>query len=289
MAVSGPHSLQPEIQSRIGKSVGVARRHGATNVLAIGALFAVMILTVLIPILAPHSPTLATGESLSPPSSEFPLGTDHVGRDLLSRVLFGLRSTWWAAMGIVVMAVIIGSLIGLAAGVLGGWIDGVLMRLTDTTLAVPGTVLAIAVVAALGPSLIHTMLALTIVWWTPYARVVRGQVVAIMARPHIEAARMAGSGTLRLARRHVLPGVIPPVVVTASLDIGVTILALAALSFLGLGSPAPAPELGAMVETGLPYLLEQWWVPIMPGLGIFLVTFIANFAGDSIRDLMPER
>ena len=144
-------------------------------------------------------------------------------------------------------------------------------------------------VAALGPSLQHLLIAVAIVWWPFYARIVRGEVRALAARPHLEAARLAGAGRFRLAFRHLLPGAVPSVIVTASLDVGALILTLASLSFLGLGAPAPTPELGAMSFRGLDYLFEYWWVPIMPALAVMLLTVVANLAGDGIRDLLGDR
>lgn len=146
--------------------------------------------------------------------------------------------------------------------------------------------LAIAVVAALGPGFIHTLIAVSIVWWPFYARLVRGEVARLAARPHIEAAKLAGVGPFRLARRHLLPGAVPNALVAASLDIGTLILTLASLSFLGLGQAAPAPELGADTGRNLTYFLQQWWVPVMPGLGVLVLALIANLAGDGLRNLM---
>jgi peptide/nickel transport system permease protein len=208
---------------------------------------------------------------------------------VLSRVLFGMRTSWLAALLVIASGVIIGGIVGLVAGAAGGWIDTVLMRTTDAFLALPGPILAMAVVAALGPSLEHTLVAVMIVWWPFYARIVRAEIWTLAARPHVEAARLAGAGRWRIAVRHLLPGAIPATLVTASLDVGNLVLTLAGLSFLGLGAPAPAPELGAMVARGLPYLLEQWWVPIMPGLAVMLLALIANLAGDGLRDLMGDR
>jgi peptide/nickel transport system permease protein len=163
------------------------------------------------------------------------------------------------------------------------------MRFTDVFLALPGPVLAIAVVAALGPGFTHTLIAVAIVWWPFYARIVRGEVKALAARPHIEAARLSGVGRVRIAVRHLLPGAVPATVVTASLDVGNLVLTLAALSFLGLGAPAPAPELGAMSARGLGFLLTQWWIPVIPGIAVFVLALVANLAGDGLRDLIGDR
>jgi peptide/nickel transport system permease protein len=257
------------------------------NWAAVALVLVITVVAVAVPILAPHDPLLPVGMPLQAPGKGgFLLGTDSIGRDILSRVLYGVRSSWFAALVVVAAGLFIGGLVGLIAGATGGWIDGVLMRVTDAFLSLPAPVLAIAVVAALGPSFIHTLIAVSIVWWPFYARLVRGEVARLAARPHIEAAKLAGVGRLRLAGRHLLPGAVPNALVAASLDIGTLILTLAALSFLGLGQPQPAPELGADAARNLSYFLQQWWIPVMPGLGLLVLALIANFAGDSLRNLM---
>jgi peptide/nickel transport system permease protein len=183
----------------------------------------------------------------------------------------------------------VGGLVGVVAGATGGWVDNVLMRVTDGFLALPAPVLAIAVVAALGPGLTHTLLAVAVVWWPFYARIIRGEIRTLAARPHLEAARLAGVGRFRLAVRHLLPGAVPAAVVTASLDVGNLVLTLASLSFLGLGQPAPAAELGADTARNLSYLLQQWWIPVMPGLAVMLLSLVGNVAGDGVRNLLDER
>jgi peptide/nickel transport system permease protein len=256
---------------------------------AIGVLLLITILAAFVPLIAPYSPNAIVGNAFVHPSTHFLLGTDDVGRDIFSRVLYGMRTSWFSALEVIASGVVVGGSIGLIAGAAGGWVDTVLMRLTDVFLALPGPVLAIAVVSALGPSLDHTLLAVAIVWWPFYSRIVRGEVKALAARPHLKAARLAGVGRTRLAVRHLLPGAIPATLVTASLDVGNLVLTLAALSFLGLGAPEPAPELGAMSAQGLTYLLTDWWVPVMPGLAILFLALAANLAGDGLRDLMGER
>ncbi|BBY89149.1 ABC transporter permease [Mycolicibacterium tokaiense] len=250
-------------------------------------LFVVTLVAVAVPVLAPHDPLVPAGMPLQPPGSQgFLLGTDNIGRDLLSRVLYGVRSSWFAALVVVAIGLAIGGLVGLVAGAAGGWVDTALMRITDAFLSLPAPVLAIAVVAALGPGFVHTLIAVSIVWWPFYARLVRGEVARLAARPHVEAARLAGVGRLRLLFRHLMPGAVPNALVAASLDIGTLILTLAALSFLGLGQSAPAPELGADAARNLSYFLQQWWIPVMPGLGVLVLALIGNIAGDSLRNLM---
>jgi peptide/nickel transport system permease protein len=242
------------------------------------------------PLLAPHGSLEITGAgAFRAPSVHALLGTDELGRDVLSRVLFAIRTSWFSAVGVIVVGAAFGALIGALAGAFGGLIDTVLMRFTDLFLALPAPVLAIAVVASMGPSLMHTLIALTVVWWPWYARIVRGEVRALAARPHAEAARLAGVGRARLVLRHLLPGAVAPVVVTMSLDVGNLILALAGLSFIGLGAPAPAAELGAMSARGLDYLFGHPWVPIAPAAGVALLALAANLLGDLVNRRLDQR
>lgn len=257
-----------------------------------GALLIVVVTLValLAPVLAPHNPLQPMGIPFRQPGSNgYLLGSDTIGRDVLSRVLYGVRASWFAALAVVLIGLLFGGVIGLISGAAGGWVDNLLMRITDGFLSLPAPVLAIAVVAALGPGFVHTLIAVSIVWWPFYARIVRGEVRMLAARPHVEAAKLAGVGRFRLALRHLLPGALPAAVVTASLDIGNLILTLAGLSFLGLGQSAPAPELGADSARNLTYLLQYWWVPVMPGLAVMVLALIGNVAGDSVRNLIDGR
>jgi len=257
------------------------------NWAAVGLVPLVTVVAVAIPLISPHDPLVPVGMPLQAPGKDgFLLGSDSVGRDILSRLLYGVQSSWFAALAVVAIGLILGGLVGLIAGATGGWVDSTLMRITDGFLSLPAPVLAIAVVAALGPGFVHTLVAVSIVWWPFYARLVRGEVARLAARPHIEAAKLAGVGRIRLATRHLLPGAVPNALVAASLDIGTLILTLAALSFLGLGQSAPAPELGADSARNLTYFLQQWWVPVMPGLAVLVLALIANIAGDGLRNLM---
>lgn len=257
------------------------------------ALLPVAILTVavvLAPLLAPYGSMDVT------PAGPFKglslghlLGTDEIGRDVFSRVLIGIRTSWLSALGVIALGAAFGGLVGALAGSLGGVVDTVLMRLTDLFISLPAPVLAIAIVASMGPSLVHTLIALSVVWWPWYARIVRAEVRALAARPHAEAARLAGVSRTRLVVRHLLPGAIAPVVVTMSLDVGNLILALAGLSFIGLGAPAPAPELGAMSARGLDYLFGHPWVPIAPAAAVAVIAFAANVMGDAVNRHLDQR
>ena len=280
LALPTPRRLQGW---RLPSSVGRLERLG------LALLGALTLVALLAPLLAPSGATQPSGAgTFRAPGAAAWLGTDDLGRDLLSRALFGMRASWVSAIAVVTSGVLVGGIVGVSAGMAGGVVDAALMRLTDLFLALPGPVLAIAVVVALGPSLPHTLLAVGVVWWPWYARVVRAEVRALMARPHVDAARLAGVKRSRLAMRHLLPGTVPAVLVTASLDVGNLVLTLAALSFIGLGAPPPAPELGAMVARGLPYLFGHPWVPLVPAVAVFVLAFAANLAGDGLRNLLEH-
>ncbi|MEV4603277.1 ABC transporter permease [Amycolatopsis sp. NPDC049253] len=257
------------------------------NVVLVGLLVLTTLVAVFASVLAPDNPIQPVGDlNLPPLSPHHLLGTDNLGRDLLSRTLIGLRASWFSALVVVAIGLLFGGLLGVLAGAFGGWVDGVLMRFTDLFLALPGALVAIAVNAALGPGLIHTLIGVCVVWWPYYARIIRAEVRGLASRPHVEAARLAGVGRFRLVVKHILPGVVPTAIVTASLDVGNVVVLLAGLSFLGLGQAAPAPELGADVQRSLYLVLEQWWIPIIPGLAVMLLSLVANLGGDALRNLL---
>jgi len=291
MAVAEPFSVAlPKLRGRNRPQFEALRRIGWLERVSLATFTLVTLVAIFAKVLAPYGVSATPGEPfLAPGHGGFLFGTDDVGRDIFSRVLFGIQSTWLASLFVIGTGVLIGGLIGLVAGATGGWVDSVLMRITDIFLALPGPVLAITIVAALGPSLWHTLIAVMIVWWPLYARIVRGEVRALASRPHMEAARLAGAGRMRQMYRHLLPGAIPSTVVAASLDVSALLITLASLSFLGLGAPAPAPELGAMSARGINYLIEYSWVPLIPALAVFLLAIVANLAGDGARDLMGDR
>jgi peptide/nickel transport system permease protein len=286
----GPVSPGAPAAGQPGHAATLAGRARKRDIAAASLLVIITLIAVLAPVLAPHSTIQPVGMPQQPPGSGgFLLGTDAIGRDVLSRVLLGWQTSWYAALAVIASGLLIGGVIGLVSGTLGGAADSTLMRVTDAFLALPAPVLAIAVVAALGPGFSHTLIAVAIVWWPFYARIVRGEIRSLRARPHVEAARLAGAGPLRISVRHLLPGAIPAAVVTASLDVGNLVLTLAALSFLGLGQPQPAPELGADTARNLPYLLQEWWIPVMPGLAVMIMALAANLAGDGVRNLLGDR
>ncbi|WP_456824549.1 ABC transporter permease [Cellulomonas sp. P5_E12] len=259
--------------------------------IAVVALLGIVTLVALFArVLAPYNPVQPVGALNLPPfSPDHLLGTDSIGRDLFSRTLVGMQVSWFSALAIVASGLIIGGIVGVVAGSRGGWLDDLLMRVTDLFLALPGALVAIAIVAAMGPGLRNTLVAVAIVWWPYYARIIRGEVKALAARPHVEAARLSGVGEIRLVGRHLLPGVVPTAVVTASLDVGNVILLLAGLSFLSLGQQAPAPELGADTARAMQQMLSHWWVPGVPALAVLFLTLVANLGGDAVRTLLPAR
>ncbi len=271
--------------------VTIARSAGRTvNLALVGLLLLLTLVALAARFLAPYDPVQPLG-GLNLPllSPGHPLGTDGIGRDILSRTLWGVQTSWFSALAVVASGLVIGGVIGVAAGVSGGWLDNLLMRTTDLFLALPGTLVAIALVAALGYGLENTLIGIAVVWWPYYARIIRGEAKAIASKPHVEAARLAGIGRARVVFRHIVPGVVPTAIVTASLDIGNVVILLAGLSFLGLGQAAPAPELGADTARNLQQLLTQWWVPVVPGLAVLLLSLVANLGGDAIRNLLAER
>jgi peptide/nickel transport system permease protein len=258
--------------------------------IALGLVAVLTVVAVAAPLIAPYNPIQPTGGIYLPPGSPgHLLGTDAIGRDILSRVILGARTSWLISLAVVAFGLAFGALVGTIAGTAGGIVDAVLMRVTDMFLALPAVLVAIAVAAALGPGLLHTFWAISVVWWPYYARIVRGEVRALAIRPHVEAARMAGVGRLRVMWRHLLPGVFPTAIVSASLDVGNVVLTLASLSFLGLGQPAPAPELGADTANGLSSLLSYYWIPVMPGVAVTVLSLIANLGGDAVRTLITRR
>lgn len=282
----------PEITRRfgLGGSSFAAKAGRGVNFGLVGLLVLITLVAIFARLLSPDDPIQPIGDlNLPPGSSGHLLGTDAIGRDLLSRTLWGIQTSWFAALAVVLSGLIIGGLIGVVAGVSGGIVDALLMRFTDLFLALPGTLVAIAIAAALGANLTHTLIGIAIVWWPYYARIIRGEVRSLAARPHVEAARLAGVGRSRLVLRHILPGVVPTSIVAASLDIGNVVLLLAGLSFIGLGQSEPAPELGADTARALDQLLSQWWVPVIPGIAVLLLSLVANLGGDAIRTLLAGR
>ena len=246
-------------------------------------------IALLAPLIAPYDPIdQQVRQRLQGPSAAHLLGVDELGRDVFSRVLYGGRVSLPVAAVVVVVATLFGTLYGGLAGFAGKWLDESAMRLVDMVLAFPSLILAMAIAAALGPSIQNSMLAMLLVWWPPYARVARGQVLGLKHRDFVTAARALGMSELRILLRHVLPNALAPALVLTTMDFGNAIIITAALSFLGLGAVPPTPEWGAMVAEGRE-LIQQWWISTFPGLAIFSVAMACNFVGDGLRDAIDPR
>ena len=240
--------------------------------------------------LVAQSPSAANLFSvLAPPSPDHFFGTDSVGRDVLSRVIAGARISLSSAALIVALSVTFGSLLGITAGLVGGLVDEVLMRVTDLFFAFPAFVLAAAIAATLGPSLEHTIIAVAVVFWPWYTRLARSQVLSLREREFVLAARLAGCGTVSIVFRHMVPNVVPVIAVQVSADLGNAILSISALSFLGLGAQPPAPEWGTMMASARDYLQDAWWFLTFPGLALLLTVFGFNLLGDGLRDWSDPR
>jgi len=242
------------------------------------------------PYIAPYEPDeINPPEKLKPPGKAHICGTDMAGRDVFSRIVYGSRFSIQIGVTVVSMAAIFGSLIGLFSGYMGGRVDEIVMRITDVFFSIPYLILAMAIAAALGPSLVNMMISLSIVWWPVYTRLTRGQALLIRNSPYIEAARGLGASNFRIIFRHVLPNSLSPVIVQASLDFGNAVMYAAALSFIGLGAQPPTPEWGAMISMGRDYLRDSWWCPTFPGLAILITVLGFNLLGDGLRDVLDPR
>jgi peptide/nickel transport system permease protein len=266
----------------------LGRRRGAMAGLSVVVFF--ILVALLAGVLAPYDP-LATSWSAvrKAPSAAHWFGTDEIGRDVLSRVIFGTRASLLAGVVSVSIALCFGVPIGLTAGYLGGWVDALISRMTDAMLACPFLILAIALAAFLGPSLTNAMIAIGISATPIFIRLTRAQVLQVKVEDYVEAARAVGNSQLRIALRHVLPNVVPPLIVQATLAIAAAIIAEAALSFLGLGQQPPAPSWGSMLNTAKNYIDNAPWMAIWPGLSIFLLVLSFNLLGDGLRDAFDPR
>lgn len=243
------------------------------------------------PLLAPHDPFAQNlGNRLQLPGSEgHLLGTDSLGRDILSRLIHGSRITFYIVALVALIAPLAGLLIGTVAGYLGGWTDTILMRLTDIFLAFPRLVLALAFVAALGAGIENAVLAIALTAWPPYARIARAETLTIRSSDYISAVKLQGAGSLRIITRHIWPLCAASLIVRVTLDMAGIILAAAGPGFLGLGARPPSPEWGAMIAEGRRFILDYWWVATMPGLAIFIISLAFNLLGDGLRDLLDPK
>jgi peptide/nickel transport system permease protein len=267
---------------------GITRDHSAVAGLAI--LVIVALAAIGADIVAPYDPTeIDPTANLAGPSREHWLGTDNLGRDLFSRIVHGARWTLGAAALAATGIVVLGVTVGMLAGYFGGLIDDLLMRLVDLLLAFPSMILALAIVGMLGPSLTNVLIGMVAVWWVDYARVVRGLTLRVAQNDYVLAAHCCGCPSRRMLLRHVLPNVIPPVIVLATLELGALMLAISGLSFLGLGAQPPTPEWGTMLSDGRLFFLSEPQLMMYPGIAITLVVLGCNLLGDGLRDALDPR
>lgn len=256
--------------------------------------FAIVLLVlgvmILAPAIAPYDPNrLDLAVRLAEPSWRHAFGTDEVGRDLLSRIIWGSRTSVVAGFCTVAISMTVGTCVGAVAGLASGWLDSVIMRTTDVLLAFPSFILAMTLAAALGPSLANAILPIAIVRIPFYVRLARAQALSLRERAFVRAAQTFGSTRRHIVWRHILPNSMAPIVVQATLDVGLAILTVSALSFIGLGAQQPTAEWGAMVANGRAYFLDQWWYPTFPGMAILITAVGFNLVGDGLRELLDPR
>ena len=267
-----------------------AWRRSPLTVAGVVLIVTLALIAVLAPVIAPANPlkqVLST--RLKPPSAAHWLGTDQLGRDVLSRMIYGARISLTIGIVVVGLAASLGTLVGLVAGYTGGWLDEGLMRLTDVFFAFPALILAMAISGALGPSLTNAMIAIAVVTWPVYARLVRAQVLSLREREYVEASRSLGASAERIVWHHILPNTLAPLLVQASFDMGAAILSAAGLSFIGFGTQPPTAEWGVMISEGRNYIATQPWLSLFPGVAILLTVAAFNLIGDGLRDALDPR
>ncbi|WP_420348087.1 nickel transporter permease [Pelagibius sp.] len=285
-------SPQSRGQARLGRAyIGwLAFRSNALAMIGLGIVVTLIVVAVFAPLIAPYDPNAQIlADRLQFFSAQHWFGTDELGRDILSRIIHGARLTLYIVVLVAVIAAPIGLLVGTTAGYLGGWVDAVLMRITDIFLAFPKLVLALALVSALGPGIENAIIAIAITSWPPYARIARAETITIRNSDFISAVRLQGAGRLRIIWSHIVPLCTSSLIVRVTLDMAGIILIAAGLGFLGLGAQPPLPEWGAMISSGRKVLLDQWWVATVPGIAIFIVSLGFNLLGDGLRDVLDPK
>ncbi len=253
------------------------------------------LLIILIAIFAPVitggvSPSEAVlTDALQPPSSEHIFGTDKLGRDIFTRVIYGARTSLVAAFSVVILIFVLGTILGVLSGYFGGWVDAVIMRIADLMVSFPGMVFAMAIAGIMGASIRNAVIAVALVSWTKYARLARSLVLKVRNRDYVAAAVVTGSKTSYILRKYMIPNVIPTLVITGATDIGGMMLELAGLSFLGFGAKAPTPEWGLMLNEGRQFIQNASWMMVFPGAAIFIVVVVFNLLGDALRDVLDPK
>lgn len=286
-------SPKSRMQARLGQAwLGWLRfRRNPLAMIGLVIVLALLIMAAFAPVIATHDPIAQnlSARLKGPMVDGHWLGTDEFGRDIFSRIIYGARVTLYIVALVAVTAPVFGLLIGTVAGYRGGWVDQVLMRITDIFLAFPKLILALALVAVLGPGVENAVLAIALTSWPPYARLARAETLTVRSSDYIAAIRLQGAGATRIVAGHVMPMCLSSVVIRVTLDMAGVILTAAGLGFLGLGAQPPLPEWGMMISAGRKFLFEQWWVATMPGLAIFIVSLGFNLLGDGLRDVLDPR
>ncbi len=281
-------------QARLGRFYIIWRRFSENRLAVAGLaiLIGLVFVAAFADVLAPHSPVqgdLRYSRLLPPGSAGYLLGTDDQGRDILSRLLYGSRLTLLVVFLVAIIAAPVGLIVGTVSGYAGGWVDAILMRLTDIFLAFPKLVLALALVAALGPGIENAILAIAVTSWPPYARIARAETMTFRNSDYIAAVKLMGASPFRIVLFHIMPLCISSLIVRVTLDMAGIILTAAGLGFLGLGAQPPLPEWGAMIASGRRFILDQWWVAAMPGFAILIVSLGFNLLGDGLRDALDPK
>jgi peptide/nickel transport system permease protein len=265
-------------------------RKETTAVVGLAIIILFALLALLAPLVSPYDPlTQNISHSLAAPGGVHWFGADKLGRDVLSRILYGARISLLSGVSVILVAGLFGSIVGLIAGYTRGWVDEVLMRGTDIFFAFPSLILAMAIAGALGPSLQNALIAVAVVTWPVYARLVRGQVLSLREREFVQAARSVGATDRLIISRHLLPNTLSPLLVQASFDMGGIILAVAGLSFIGFGAQPPIPEWGVMISEGRNYITTQWWLTFFPAIAMLFAVAGFNLVGDGLRDVLDPR
>ncbi len=283
---------ETRMQARLGQGYRLARALLRNPLAMVGLAIILLLLLVAMfaPLLAPYSPIQGDlANRLQPPSATHWMGTDELGRDILSRIIFGARITLMIVLLVAIIAAPLGLLIGTVAGYFGGWVDRILMGLTDIFLSLPRLIMALAFVAALGPGIENAVIAIAITAWPVYARIARAEVLTFRKAEFLDAVRMQGASSMRIITLHVMPLCMSSTIVRVTLDMAGIILTAAGLGFLGLGAQPPLPEWGAMISRGRSFILDQWWVATMPGFAIVVVSLGFCLFGDGLRDVLDPK
>ncbi len=289
-----PVPAHPEVQST--RTTRHVLNVIARDPLALGStliILAFILVAIFAPFVAPFPEQgqgrTNAGDTMHAPSAQYLLGADRLGRDILSRIIYGARPALVVPIGVVLFAVLIGAPLGAWAGYKGGWVDEIIMRITDLFLAFPSLLLAMAIAASIGRGLDKAAIALVVSWWPWYTRIARGAAVSLREQYFVEAARAMGVRDWVIIFRHILPNTLSPILVQATVNLGTVILAMGGLAFIGLGTQPPAPDWGLMISEGRTFILDQWWIATYPGVAIFMVVLAFNLLGDTLRDIFDPR